>query len=67
VNDVKDCPRDPVRCKEMAKESTDVSKLVGLVSMDGVVVLLESLLEIIGPDSVEFTKSFTNETVEIRI
>lgn len=51
----------------MSKEPSDVAELVGLVSMDRVVVLLESVLEVVGPDSVEFTKPLSDETKELRV
>jgi len=57
---MKDCPRYTVRCEEVTKESTNVSELVGLVSMDCVVVFLECFLEVFRPDSVEFTESFSD-------
>ena len=45
VNHVEHCPGDTVRCEEVAKESTDVSQLVGLVSVDRVVVRRKGFLE----------------------
>jgi len=57
---MKDSPGNTIRCEEVTKESTNVSKLVGLVSMDRIVVFLESFLEIFRPDSVEFTESFSD-------
>lgn len=32
-----------------------------------VVIFLERLLELLGPDSVEFAEPFTNEAVELRV
>jgi len=64
---MKDSPGNSIRCEKVAKESTNVSELVGLVSMDRVVVLLESFLEVFRPDSVEFTESFSDQTVELRV
>ena len=57
---MKDCPRYTVRCEEVTKESTNVSKLVGFVSMNGVVVFLECFLEVFRPNSIEFTESFSD-------
>lgn len=57
---MKDCPRDTIRCEEVTKESTNVSELVGLVSMDRIVVFLECFLEVFRPDSIEFTESFSD-------
>jgi hypothetical protein len=64
---MKDCPGNTIGCEEMTKESTDISELVGLVSMDRVVVFLECFLEVFRPDSIEFTESFSDETVELRV
>jgi hypothetical protein len=35
--------------------------------MDRIVVFLERFLEIFGPDPVEFTESFSDKTVELRV
>jgi hypothetical protein len=51
----------------MTKESTNVSKLVGLVSMDRIVVFLECFLEVFGPNSVELTEPFSDKTIELRV
>jgi hypothetical protein len=64
---MKDSPGNTIGCEEMTKESTDISELVGLVSMDRVVVFLECFLEVFRPDSIEFTESFSDETVELRV
>jgi hypothetical protein len=61
------CPGNTIGCEEVTKESTNVSELVGLVSMDGIIVLLECFLEVFRPDSVEFTESFSDQTVELRV
>jgi len=67
MNDMKDCPRNTIRREKVTKESTNISELVGLVSMDRVVVFLECFLEVFSPDSIEFTESFSDETVELRV
>ena len=64
VDDVEDSPRDSVRRDEVTEEATDVSKSVGLVSMDGVVVVGEGLFEGVAPDSIDLAESFSDETVE---
>jgi len=64
---VEDCPRDRIGGKEMTEEPTDIPELVGLVSMYGVVVFLESFLKVVGPDSVELAKPLANQTVEVGI
>lgn len=51
----------------MAEETTDITELVGLISMNGVVILLECFLECVGPDSMKFAESLADETVKIRV
>jgi hypothetical protein len=63
----KDGPGNGIRGKHVAKEPGDITEPVGFVSVDGVVVVDESLLEAIGPDAVESAETFPDEPVESRI
>lgn len=49
----------------MTKESGDVAKAVGLISMNGFVVVGERFFEILAPDPVEFAEPFADEAVEV--
>ena len=51
----------------MAEESSNVTKTVGFVSVNGEVVVLESLFKRFVPDPVEFAETFSDETIERRI
>ena len=48
----------------MSEESSDVTKTVGFVSVNGEVVVLESLFKRFVPDPVEFAETFSDESVE---
>lgn len=61
---MEDSPGDGIRRKQVTEEATNVSELVGLVSMDGFVVLLERLLVALCPDAVEFAETFTDQAEE---
>lgn len=61
---MQDCPGDTVRSDEVTEKSTDVAELVGLVAVDGLVVVAESFLEGFGPDAVELAEALTDEAVE---
>ena len=67
MHDVKHRPRDGVRREEVSEESTDVPQFVRLVPVDGVEILLECLLEVVGPDPVELAKPLADEAVEVRV
>lgn len=67
MDDVEDRPGDSVRCDQVAEEPTDITELVGFVSMDGLVVLCESFLEGFCPDPVELAEAFTDETVKVGV
>lgn len=67
VDDVEYRPGDSVRGEQVTEESTNVSQFVRLVPMDRVEVLGEGLLEIVRPDPVQFTKSLSDQSVEIVI
>jgi hypothetical protein len=62
---MQDGPRDTVRCEEVTEESTDVSELVGFVSVDGFKVFDKGFLEIVRPDPIELTESFADKTVKV--
>lgn len=51
----------------MTKEAGDVPKAVGLVTMDGRVVIRERLFKAFIPDTIEFAEAFADETVERRV
>ena len=67
MDNMEDCPRDGIRREEVAEESPDVAKFIGLVSVDRVIVFLESVLEIVGPDSVELAKALPNQAVKVGV
>lgn len=51
----------------MPEESRYVAQAVGLVSMDGGVIVAECLLEAIIPNSVKLAEPLANKTVEGRV
>lgn len=51
----------------MAKETANVTQLVGFISMNGIVILLKRFLECIGPNSVKLAESLADETVKVGI
>lgn len=52
MDDREDVPADGIRRENMSEKSGNVAQLVRLVSMDGVVVFGECLLEQISPQSI---------------
>ena len=64
---VEDVPRDGIRRDEVSEEPRDVPETVRFVSVDGLVVLTERLLEAIEPNTVQPAKAFSDEPVERRI
>lgn len=67
MNDGKYSPGNTVRCEKVTKETRYIAQLVGFVSVDRLVVFHKRFLETVGPHTVEFTESFADKTVEIRI
>ena len=57
-------PGNRVGSEQMTKEPGNITKTVGFVSVNGEVVVLESLLKGFIPDSVELAKTFSDETIE---
>lgn len=51
----------------MAEETTNITELVGLISMNGVVIFLECFLECVCPDSMKFAESLADETVKVGV
>jgi hypothetical protein len=51
----------------VSKQSTDVSQLVGFVSMDRFVIVSKRLLERIGPHAVELAESLSDQSVELGV
>lgn len=51
----------------MAKEAANITELVGFISMNGVIILLERFLERIGPNSVKLAESLADETVKVGV
>lgn len=51
----------------MSKESGDGAKTVGLVTVNGVVVLHEGLLKEVGPQSIDFGQSLSNKSIEFLV
>ena len=64
VHDVQHGPRNTVRSEHVPEEPSDVAQLVRLVSVNGVVILHECLLEALRPYAIKLAESFTYETVE---
>lgn len=51
----------------MAEETTNITELVGLISMNSVVIFLECFLECVCPDSMKFAESLADETVKVGV
>lgn len=51
----------------MPEETRNVAQSVGLVSMDGVIVVGKSFFEVLGPHTIELAESLANQPVELRI
>ena len=60
-------PRDGVAGEEVAKEASNIAKTVGLIPMDGVILLPEGYFERVAPDAVDFAETFANQAVEAGI
>lgn len=60
-------PANGIAGEKVAKEAGNVAQLVGLVAMDGVVVLGKGLLEHGGPATIQLGKALTDETKELGV
>jgi hypothetical protein len=65
VDVVKDMPADGVTREQMSEELSDDAQPVGLVTMDGVVVLGEHVLEQFPPKPVELAEALANQPKEL--
>jgi hypothetical protein len=67
MNHGEDMPANGVGTEQVSEKARDIAESVGLVSMNGVVVLCKCLLEEVGPQAVEFGESFAHEAKEFGI
>ena len=51
----------------MAEETRNVTKAIGFVTVNRFVVLSEGLFEAIGPDTIQFAETFTDESIELGV
>lgn len=51
----------------MSEESSNVPQFVSFVSVDGIIVFGERLLEVVTPNSADFAEPFTDEAVELGV
>ena len=64
---MKNGPRDSIRGEEMPEKSSNVPQFVGFISVDGIIVFGERLLEVVTPNSADFAEPFADEAVELRV
>lgn len=62
---MKDMPVNGVARHQVPEELSDNAQPVGLVSVDGVVILGEHVLKQLPPKSVKFAEAFADETKEL--
>lgn len=62
---MKDMPANGVTRHQMSEELSDDAQPVGLVTVDGVVVLCEHVLKQLPPKSVEFAEALADESKEL--
>ena len=67
VDTLKACPIDCVRREKMPKEPCNVSKAIGFVAVNSVVVGVESLFKGVGPDAIKSAKALSDQAIERRI
>lgn len=67
MNNRQDVPADGIGTQKMSEKPSDVAKAVGLVAVDGLIVLGEGLFELVRPESIESSKPLANETVEFEV
>jgi hypothetical protein len=60
-------PRNRITGHQVSKEAGNVAQTVGLVAMDGRIIVPECCLETIRPDAIKLTKSFTDESIEVGV
>ncbi|KAI3483060.1 hypothetical protein L1887_54081 [Cichorium endivia] len=67
VDDGERGPAHTVGRIEVTEEARDVAEAVGLVSMDGVVVVAEALFEVVGPLAMELAEALAHVAVELAV
>ena len=67
LNDRKDMPADGIVGEQVAEEAGDIAQLVGLVAVNGVVVLGEGLLVQLHPHAVQARKLLAQQAHELGI
>lgn len=60
-------PADTVSREEVAKEPSNVSESIGLITMNGVVVVAKALFEVFGPFPMQFAEAFSHVAVEFAV
>ncbi len=67
MDDGQHVPPDGISGKEVAEEARDIPELVVVVSMDGLVILDERLLEQVGPESIDLGEALAEQAEEFGI